>query len=93
MRKDSLIAKVAEITGKTKRDTKIFVEALISGIISGVIEDGEVNLNEFGQFYKSVRKASVTQCQFSHDTAKYEVKEVTSIKFRTSKTLKKYLSS
>ena len=57
MNKSDLIAKVAEKTGFTKRDSELAVNAFISSIQDALVEGEKVQLIGFGTFETRERKA------------------------------------
>ena len=57
MNKSDLIAKVAEKTGFTKRDSELAVNAFISSIQDALVEGEKVQLIGFGTFETKKRKA------------------------------------
>lgn len=57
MNKSDLIAKVAEKTGFTKRDSELAVNACISSITDALVEGEKVQLIGFGTFETKKRKA------------------------------------
>ncbi len=57
MNKSDLIAKVAEKTGFTKRDSEIAVNAFISSIEDALVAGEKVQLIGFGTFETKERKA------------------------------------
>lgn len=50
MTRQELINKIAEKTGMTKKDSKVFLEGALEAILEGVVEDGQVHLVGFGNF-------------------------------------------
>ena len=55
--KSTLVDKVAEAAGVSKKDTKAVVDALISTVIEEVKKDAEIRLISFGTFKKAQRAA------------------------------------
>ena len=55
--KSTLVDKVAEATGVSKKDTKAVIDALISTTIEEVKKDAEIRLIGFGTFKKAQRAA------------------------------------
>lgn len=50
MNKRDLIAKVAEIVGGTKKDAKMYVDAIVDAIVEGLLEEQKVQITGFGTF-------------------------------------------
>ena len=57
MNKAELIAKVAEKTGFTKKDSEVFVNAFIGSVEEALVEGDKVQLIGFGTFETRERKA------------------------------------
>ena len=55
--KSTLVDKVAEAAGVSKKDTKAVIDALISTTIEEVKKDAEIRLIGFGTFKKAQRAA------------------------------------
>ncbi|MGG6281789.1 HU family DNA-binding protein [Leptolyngbya sp. AN03gr2] len=56
MNKSELVAAIAERTGKTKKDTNQFVDALLAVIKEELTAERKVNLSGFGKFETVQRK-------------------------------------
>ena len=57
MNKAELVAKIAETTGITKKDTEATVNALVAAIEEELTAGGKVQMIGFGTFEVSARKA------------------------------------
>lgn len=56
MRKDELIGSVSATTGIPKNAVEAVINATLETIVSSVAEGDEVNITNFGKFYRSERK-------------------------------------
>lgn len=61
MNKNELIDHIADETNLTKSQAKEALDAALSGITSGMKQDGEVRLVGFGNFIKSKRAATTAR--------------------------------
>lgn len=50
MNKTELVARVAEATGKTKKETAVVVDAIFEAITQALAAGEEVNVYQFGKF-------------------------------------------
>lgn len=54
-----LIALVAENTGSTKADAKVYIEATLQGIVQLATDKNKLTLREFGRFEMRYRKPRI----------------------------------
>lgn len=80
MIKKDLINAIAERSGLTKRDSKIFVNTLISVLPDILAEEGCVNLNGFGKIEVRTRKARDVRHPSSGQIITIPARNVVSIK-------------
>jgi DNA-binding protein HU-beta len=57
MNKKTLKDNVAETLGVSKREAGLAIDAVLQGIVDGIVEDGKVTLVGFGTFASAVRAA------------------------------------
>jgi DNA-binding protein HU-beta len=57
MNKKELVDFVSEDTGLKKKDAKVVIDSVLSGISTGLVESGKVTLVGFGSFTTTVRAA------------------------------------
>lgn len=57
MNKTEFVAAVAEKLGKTKKDTGVLVDTVIDELKKGIVDNGEVQLFQFGKFEVKTRAA------------------------------------
>ena len=86
MNKADLTNFVAEDTGMTKKDARIAVNTVITGIKNGLVEDDKVTLVGFGTFSKADRAARKGRNPKTGEAIDIPAKTVP--KFKASKALK-----
>ena len=87
MKKDELIAQMAEAAGITKVQAGKALAAMTEGVVDALKgEDGKISLIGFGTFVKVHRKAR--QGVNPATGAKIEIKESNVVRFRPGKQLK-----
>lgn len=91
MNKETLIAKVAEATGTTKKDAKVQVDAVLDAIVNGLQEDGEVSFVGFGTF-KAVHVEERTH-RNPKDGSEVVKPAHKKVKFKAGKALKELVNS
>ena len=80
MTKTDLVNYIAEETGLTKADATRAVDALMSGVISGLKKEGKVALVGFGTFSKKLRAAREGINPLTKEKCKYPAKNSASFK-------------
>jgi len=90
MNKKELVNVVANETGLTKKDAKTAVDAVVDGIIAGLVEDSKVMLVGFGSFTVHERDARKARNPQTGEEIDVPAKNVP--KFKASKTLKELLN-
>jgi len=86
MRKKDLVEFVAGTTNISKRDAGMVVAAVVEGLRSGLIEDGEVGIVGFGSFKVKDKPARTARNPKTGETVDVEARRV--IKFKPSGELK-----
>lgn len=82
-----LIALVAQNTGSTKADAKIFIEATLQGINELVNEKNKLTLREFGRFEMRYRKPRINSRPIQGEPTTIPAREL--LHFTPSKLLAK----
>lgn len=91
MRKSEFVAKVAEVTGMTQRDTEKVIDALTPVIVESVVEGGEEISLPFGKFKQKVNAAKTGTNPLTKKPM--NVPESHTLAFKASKTVKKVMES
>ena len=80
MSKTDLVSYIAEETGLTKADASRALEAMMSGVIKGLKEDGKVTLTGFATFTKKHKEATTARNPRTGETVQIAAKEAVTIK-------------
>lgn len=83
-RMPNLISEVQEITGLSRRESKVAIQAVIYAIKKGILDKGFVKIPSFGKFVKLHKKAC-TRKSFGKET---NIPEKDVVKFKPLKNLK-----
>lgn len=86
MNNNDLIAKVAEATGKTKTDTKTFLDATIGALTAELSAGNEISLNNFGKLVVNDRPEREGRNPATGETITIAASK--SVKFKPAKALK-----
>jgi len=90
MNKAELVNFLAEFSSVTKREAKQMVDAVITGVIEGLANDGKVTLAGFGSFVLVNRDARTARNPKTGEPVDVPAKVVP--KFKPSATLKEYFN-
>jgi DNA-binding protein HU-beta len=91
MKKSELVAKVAQKTGLSKKDTQAVIDATVE-ILKEALKNGEkISFIGFGSFEPVTRAARVTRIPRKNEAIK--IPETKSVKFKVGKKLKELLNS
>lgn len=91
MNKKTLKDNVAATLGVSKREAGLAIDAVIHGIVDGLVEDGKVTLVGFGTFTSVVRAARTARNPKTGDPI--EVPEKVVPKFKPSAKLKEIVDA
>jgi DNA-binding protein HU-beta len=86
MNKAQLVDFVAAESGITKKDARVVIGAVMTGITNGLAEDGKVTLVGFGSFRSEFRNARTARNPQTGEPVDVPAKNV--VKFRPSAALK-----
>jgi DNA-binding protein HU-beta len=86
MKKKDLVSFVAGVTNISKKDAGMCVDAVIEGIRTGLIDEGEVALVGFGSFKVKDKPAHTGRNPLTGESI--EVPEKRVLKFKAAKDLK-----
>jgi DNA-binding protein HU-beta len=86
MKKKDLVSFVAGVTNISKKDAGMVVDAVVEGIRSGLVNDGEVLLVGFGSFKIKDKPAHTGRNPMTGETV--EVPEHRVLKFKAASNLK-----
>lgn len=86
MRKKDLVSYVANVANISKKDSAMVVDAVVEGVRTGLVDDGEVNLVGFGSFKVKDKPAHAARNPLTGE--KVDVPEKRVLKFKASRDLK-----
>jgi DNA-binding protein HU-beta len=86
MNKTELVAKVAEVTGWTKKDSAVAVDGIVGAITSTLVTGEEVNITGFGKFSVAKRAERDGICGLTKEAYHSDAKLAP--KFKAGKNLK-----
>jgi DNA-binding protein HU-beta len=86
MKKKDLVNFVAGVANISKKDSAMVVDAMVEGIRTGLVDDGEVTLVGFGSFKVKDKPAHTGRNPLTGESI--EVPEKRVLKFKASRDLK-----
>lgn len=86
MRKSEFVAKIAEVTGMTQRDTEKVIDALSPVIVETCVEKGDEISLPFGKFKQKINSAKTGVNPLTQKPM--NVPESRTLAFKASKTVK-----